>query len=150
MSLSGTLDGAHFFGDIDPHRTPSDATATADTAASPELIVPGRQFVGHPLSVTRTGGRPDDAARDIRKVHCEARIPTLPTLSVVTGQIRGIFDCRTETSRARHGAIGTGQAAVSHIRPTWVLWILNQELAKVLRLHRPAHGLGCFGDALIA
>src|SRR5271167_1207092 len=43
----------HLCGDVDPGRTPRDASSAADATRHAELVVPGAQFVSQPLPVAR-------------------------------------------------------------------------------------------------
>src|SRR5215813_5646982 len=49
-------------GDVDSHRAPHDAAATADTARTAELVVPGAELVREPLPVPALRRRPDRAS----------------------------------------------------------------------------------------
>ena len=52
----------YFLGQIDPHGAPSDASAASDATACVELVEPGGQFMGQPLTVARSDGVSDRSA----------------------------------------------------------------------------------------
>src|SRR5271157_3040726 len=118
----------NLLGNIDPHRTPGNTTAAANTSRTAELVDPRSQFVGHPLPVARLGGGSDTSPMDIRKTLREAGIPPAPTLGVVTGYVAHIFHGCTEARRADHGAIGAGQAACGNVIPARMLEVLVEKL----------------------
>ena len=84
-------DGPRFLVDINPHRTPSDATATANTTRSTELVVPISEFVHHPLAEFRARRCPHTSAVEIRKICCETGIPFANPLCLPTRQVRQVF-----------------------------------------------------------
>jgi len=64
-----------FLGQIDPDWAPGDAATATDTAAGIELVVPGSQFVGQPLTVARADGVSCWGTGGVGKVGVEARVP---------------------------------------------------------------------------
>src|SRR6188472_2016437 len=93
-------DRRRLLGDVDRHRTPGDAPATADAAGGPELVDPGGELVGHPLAVARARRVPDAAAMDVGMVEREAGVEQPHTLGFLTGEIGDVLDGVAEAGRA--------------------------------------------------
>ena len=60
--IGGFKEFGYFLGQIDPHGAPSDASAASDATACVELVEPGGQFMGQPLTVARSDGVSDRSA----------------------------------------------------------------------------------------
>jgi len=71
--------------DVDSHRTPADAASATDATGRAELVVPRSELVRQPLAVTRTSGRPDTAAVDVRMVDGVAGVPEPNVFGLLAG-----------------------------------------------------------------
>src|SRR5262245_21870716 len=92
LALLGRADGGQLLGDVDPDRTPRDATAAADAAGLAELVVPGPELVGQPLAVARPAGGANRTAVDVRVLDRVAGVPQPYALRVLAGQVGVILD----------------------------------------------------------
>src|SRR5579875_4106355 len=109
--------GPDFLRDINAHRAPGDASAAAYASGSPKLVDPGGQFVGHPLTIAGFSTGTHAASVDVRMVHREAGIPSLPAFGVISFQVRDVLDRRAKTRGADHRAIGAGQTTGRNVVP---------------------------------
>src|SRR5579875_350073 len=98
----------HLFCNINANRAPGNAASTPDTAGGAKLINPARQFMRHPLTITRTGRGPYTATGQVRKIHRETGVPPAPAFGSHTRQISDIFDGGTKARGTNHRAISTG------------------------------------------
>src|SRR5208282_6566028 len=100
---------------------PRDAAPAPDAAGLPELVVPGPQFVREPLPIAGLGGRPDAGAVHGTERGVEARVPATPPLDFLPRQVRDLFGGLAEARRARHRAVGAGEAASGDDLPPGML-----------------------------
>ena len=141
-ALFGFPNGMNFLSDVNGHGAPGDAAATANAAGSSKLVNPRGQLVSHPLAVSGLGAGADAAAVDIREIHCEAGIPSLPALRVVTLQAGDVFNGGAKACGTDHGTVGAGEAAGRHIVPSRIPVIAVKQLLNVGCVHLAAHLAG--------
>ena len=121
-------DSPGFFRNVDSHRTPGNAAPASNASRCAKLIDPRTELVRHPLPVASLRGGSDGTAVDVRKTQREARIPTAPSLGVISGHVADIFDSRAETGRADHRAVSAGQTTPGNIVPARVVKALAEKI----------------------
>src|SRR5262245_15745384 len=135
---SGRADRGDLLRDVDGDGAPGDAPAAADATRAAELVVPGSELVREPLAVARLCRLPDAAAVDVRVVDREAGVPDAVALGAAVQVVR-VLDRGAEAGRAGHRAVAAGQAALGDLVPPRMLEVLDQQVADVASVERPAH-----------
>ncbi len=84
--------------------------------------------MSHPLPIASLGRGSYAASMDVGKTQSETRIPTAPTLRMITGDVTDIFYRSAEAGRANHCAIGASQAALSDTVPARMVKALIEKI----------------------
>ena len=113
-----------------PAGTPRDAASAPDATILPELIDPTGELVGQPLAIAGSGRRAHASTVNIRKLRCEAGIPSPNSTGPRSTQIGAVFHGRAEAGRADHGAVRTRHAARGHVIPVGILRASGQQLSE--------------------
>src|SRR5262245_53705986 len=135
-------------GDVDADRAPDDAPATADAAGGSELVVPGTEFVGHPLAVSAGTRASDTPTVDVGEVEVEAGVPAAPPRGVLPGEIRHVLCGRAEAGGADQRAVTARQAPGSDIVPMRRFACTGEDLPHVCG-HPPTHPPSSLNDCLL-
>ena len=116
-----------FLSDIDAHRTPHDAATTPNASRFVKLIMPGGEFVSHPLAVSRFGGRALAAAAGQGELLGKTGVPVPDALTLKPRQIGHLFHREAEAGGADHGAVSASEASVADVFPAGVIEIVFQQ-----------------------
>ena len=101
-------EGVGFFGEVDAHGAPGDASPAPDTAGHPELIDPGSQFVREPHAIAIFGRRAEIFPMDIAMIGCETRIPYPGMFRLLKVQRGHLFHAVAKACGADHCTVSAG------------------------------------------
>src|SRR5215208_2395515 len=121
-------DRRRLLGDVDRHRAPGDAAATADAAGGPELVDPGGELVSHPLAVPRARRVADAATVDVGVVEREAGVKQSHPLGLFASEVGDVLDGVAEAGRADQGAVAASEATLGDLVPAGVLHVAVEQL----------------------
>ena len=83
--LMSVTDSLHFFGQINSHRAPGDASPTADTPVNFKLIPPRTQLVPQPVAIATPDGISSGTAHGVSELMRKARLPMTGTCNLDIG-----------------------------------------------------------------
>ena len=135
-------DRCRLFGDVDPDRTPGDATSAADATRAAELVEPARQLVSDPLAVARLASNcrtlpPWMYEKSSVKQESQRRTRS----ATVLGEVGCVVDGRAKARRADHRAIGAGKTAFCDLIPARMVGVGLQQFFKAVGVEVAPHRL---------